>query len=96
MDREDSVKAPQEPVMIDTYEVDMINKPPHYRMRTYEFLDELIIMFGTRAVIDFCLCSAMKYRYRAGFKNDEIQDLEKADWYLETAERLQKGITWKR
>jgi len=30
----------------------------------------------------FCLGNAMKYIWRADLKNDAIEDLEKARWYL--------------
>ena len=32
--------------------------------------------------MSFCLGNAMKYIWRAGQKNDQIEDLEKAIWYL--------------
>lgn len=31
----------------------------------------------------FCLGNAMKYLWRAGLKDDVVQDLEKAKWYIE-------------
>lgn len=33
--------------------------------------------------LDFCLGNTVKYISRAGRKDDIIQDLEKAKWYLE-------------
>ena len=32
--------------------------------------------------MSFCLGNAMKYIWRAGQKNDQIEDLEKAIWYI--------------
>ena len=32
--------------------------------------------------MNFCLGNAVKYIWRAGLKDDTIQDLEKARWYL--------------
>jgi hypothetical protein len=31
----------------------------------------------------FCLGNAIKYIWRADLKNDAIEDLEKAKWYIE-------------
>jgi hypothetical protein len=33
--------------------------------------------------MNFCLGNAMKYIWRAGKKDDAVQDLEKAKWYIE-------------
>lgn len=47
--------------------------------------------YGTMAVYHFCLCNAMKYRWRAGYKDSKEQDLEKALWYQEKShDYLQK------
>lgn len=74
----------------ETNTVDMVNHPPHYTSGKYECIDEMIILFGPEAVKAFCKCNAYKYRYRAGKKGDEQEDLDKADWYLAKAEELTK------
>jgi len=33
--------------------------------------------------MNFCVGNAMKYLWRAGLKNDAIEDLEKAKWYID-------------
>ena len=33
--------------------------------------------------MDFCVGNAVKYLWRAGLKNDAIEDLEKAKWYID-------------
>jgi hypothetical protein len=33
--------------------------------------------------MNFCLGNAIKYIWRAGKKDDTVQDLEKAKWYIE-------------
>ena len=57
-----------------------INHPEHYggQHNVYETIN----------VIDawdlgFCLGNAIKYISRAGKKNDKVEDLKKAVWYLE-------------
>jgi hypothetical protein len=38
--------------------------------------------------MDFCIGNAIKYLWRAGKKDDNIQDLKKAIWYIERKIRL--------
>ena len=60
---------------------DNIN-PKHYRRDGgIESIDEMEMVFGTEAVMHFCLCNVWKYRYRAADKNGE-EDLRKSDWYM--------------
>ena len=65
-----------------------VNHPSHYnRNGAMECIDEMVLVFGTKAVINFCLCNAWKYRYRASEKNG-LEDLEKSDWYISKAQEL--------
>ena len=67
---------------------DSVNHPSHYnRVGAMECIDEMILVFGKKAVINFCLCNAWKYRYRASDKNG-LEDLEKSDWYIKKAQEL--------
>ncbi len=66
-----------------------VNHPDHYNTHPMECIDEMVVVFGFDAVIDFCKCNAWKYRYRAGNKDDIKQDLAKSDWYLNKAKELQ-------
>ena len=51
----------------------------------HPYYEQIKIMFGKEAVIDFCLCNAFKYIWRWKNKNGE-EDLEKARWYLHKAD----------
>lgn len=57
-----------------------INHPPHYggEDNQYEAI-KVIEAWG----LDFCLGNALKYISRAGKKDDTVQDLKKAQWYLQ-------------
>ena len=67
-----------------------VNHPSHYnRPEAMECIDEMVLVFGTEAVKNFCLCNVWKYRYRATDKNGEI-DLEKSDWYMKKYQELCK------
>ena len=67
-----------------------VNHPKHYnRDGAMECIDEMILLYGIDAVIDFCLCNAHKYRYRASCKNGE-DDLKKSDWYINKYKELKE------
>lgn len=66
-----------------------VDHPAHYKREgAMECIDEMLIVFGEEAVINFCLCNAYKYRYRAGLKDDKEEDLRKSDWYIKKAAEL--------
>lgn len=67
----------------------VVDQPDHYKHGTFEVIDELIMVFGLDATINFCLMNAWKYRARAPFKNNMEQDMEKADRYMQYAHDLQ-------
>lgn len=68
-----------------------VNHPPHYGGDTAYEAIKVIEAWK----LDFCLGNAVKYISRAGKKdgNAEVQDLEKAVWYLRRrVEQLNKKI----
>jgi len=67
-------------------EVDIINHPPHYTSNPsgIECIDVVEHM-------TYNLGAAVKYIWRCGLKDDPIQELEKARWYLaREIKRIQK------
>ena len=65
---------------------EMVNHPIHYNMGKYEAIDIIEAL-----EMNFNLGNAQKYLFRAGHKDDIIQDLEKAKWYIEREiQRLNK------
>ena len=63
-------------------EDDPVFHPNHYnREGAMECIDEMELIFGKQAVMNFCLCNVWKYRFRANAKNGE-EDLRKSDWYM--------------
>lgn len=61
--------------------MDNVNHPKHYEGSTsLECIQVMEIMFGPRAVADFCMCNAFKYLWRYKNKNGS-EDLDKAVWY---------------
>lgn len=64
--------------MADQTNVDRINHPDYYNRGKIEVID-----FIDDQGLNFSLGNAVKYICRAGYKNDEVEDLEKAVFYLE-------------
>ena len=59
-------------------EKDMVNSPSHYNKGGYEAIDIIEALD-----LNFNLGNAFKYIFRAGDKDDIIQDLKKSLWYLQ-------------
>lgn len=63
---------------------DIINNPSHYKGNGMEAID-VIEGFG----LGFRLGNAVKYILRAGRKDNRVQDLQKAIWYIQR--EIEKG-----
>ena len=59
---------------------EMVNHPKHYNVDGYEVID-IIDAFG----LNFPMGSALKYLLRAERKGKKIEDLKKAQWYMNRA-----------
>ena len=57
---------------------DLVNHPQHYRSQCGLEVINVIEAFS----LNFNLGNAVKYILRAGKKDNEMQDLRKAVWYL--------------
>lgn len=64
---------------------DMVNHPDHYNQGGIECIDAMVAAFGKAKVFDFCHLNAMKYLWRAGRKGSIVEDMRKAQWYLDKA-----------
>ena len=78
------------PPVLENKRVDkkeMINHPQHYNMGKYEAIDVI-----EDWQLNFNLGNTVKYISRAGHKDNIVQDLKKASWYLDREiKRLEKG-----
>lgn len=72
-------------------EKEMVDHPSHYNQFKRETIEEMRLLFGDEAVKGFCKCNAYKYQRRAKFKGNEEEDLNKAEWYLDYLEKMEKG-----
>ena len=70
---------------------EMVNHPIHYggKDNIYEAI-KVIEAWN----LDFCLGNIIKYISRSGNKNKEIEDLEKAEWYLNRKIQQLKNKKW--
>lgn len=80
-------------------EHDPVNHPSHYTGDDsgIECIDAIEVAFTPEEVSGFCKINAFKYLWRSGRKGDELEDLKKAQWYLDREiwtreERDQKDI----
>ena len=66
-----------------------VNHPNHYNQGNIECIDALDDIGLGR---DFCIGSALKYLWRYKDKENPVQDLEKAVWYINhVIEGIKKG-----
>ena len=63
--------------------VDMVNSPPHYNQTGIECIDA--ISAATDNNFKYYLQgNVMKYMWRFDYKGKPLEDLQKAQWYLNT------------
>jgi hypothetical protein len=67
--------SPKKEKMIMTY--DNVNHPPHYKTGGIETID-----FIEAKSLSYNLGNVVKYITRADYKGNKIEDLKKAQWYL--------------
>ena len=63
-------------------EKEMVNHPDHYGGKNNQY-EAIKVINAWNYDKDFYLGNAVKYLSRAGKKDDTIQDLRKAIWYIE-------------
>ena len=66
--------------------IEMVDHPKHYQSKNGVEVIDIIEEFG----LGFHLGNVIKYVLRAGHKSNELEDLEKAKWYLERVIDLKK------
>jgi len=62
--------------------VDEVNSPPHYNHGTIECIDYLKDNLSQEAFMGYLEGNTKKYLHRWRYKNKRVQDLMKAEWYL--------------
>ena len=59
---------------------DPVNKPAHYNLSGIDYIKQVL---GTEGFIAYCQGNMIKYQHRHRYKQNPVQDMEKAQWYLE-------------
>lgn len=65
---------------------DPVNHPKHYTGHPSG-----VECIAITEHMGFCLGNAIKYIWRADLKNDDIEDLKKAAWYIEREIKKREG-----
>lgn len=67
--------------------MDMVHNPSHYKLRglDIESADVIKATLSDIEYIGWCKGNALKYLFRAGKKDNEVQDLSKCDVYVNWA-----------
>lgn len=63
-------------------DADLVNHPPHYTSGGIETIDYMRAKSTPEEFRGHLRLTTLKYLSRAGLKDDTLQDLEKAAWYL--------------
>lgn len=67
-----------------------VDHPAHYQGVKYECIDVMVDVFGREKTEAFCELNAFKYLWRSNAKGANVQDKEKAIWYLTKYNELKK------
>ena len=79
-------------IKVNIFKKEQVNHPAHYQRDGKECIEVMEEEFGPKAVYWFCMLNSFKYCWRAGEKNGNSieQDLAKAKWYTNYADKLNK------
>ena len=64
-------------------DIDMVNHPPHYTDGSVECIDAIQASMSDEAFEGFLKGQVMKYIWRYDKKGKPLEDLKKAEWYLQ-------------
>ena len=65
-----------------TTNTDTVNKPPHYNTGKLECIDAIEASMSYSEFNGYLKGNALKYLWRYNYKGKPIEDLQKAQWYL--------------
>jgi hypothetical protein len=78
---EDSVRVSDVPYTVGLRK-DEVNNPDHYKMGGVETIEFIEAKATEEELIGYLKFNVIKYLSRAKYKGHDIQDLKKAQWYL--------------
>lgn len=62
---------------------DNVNHPPHYKQGEVECIDAIKAALGNDGFLSYCKGQVIKYLWRADHKGNRVEDLRKAQWYMD-------------
>lgn len=68
---------------------DNVNSPAHYTAYPLEVINIIHAILGNEGFRAYCFGNEIKYRMRAGFKGDAMEDIQKALAYKKFREACQ-------
>lgn len=72
---------------------DPVNKPAHYNLTGgIECIDYIKQVLGNEGFVSYCHGNMIKYQHRYRYKQNSVQDIEKAEWYLNKMLKTMKEI----
>jgi len=67
---------------VDWEEEDVVNNPEHYNTGNIECIDAIEESMSSVAFKGYLKGNCMKYLWRYDYKGKQVEDLQKAGWYL--------------
>jgi hypothetical protein len=64
-------------------EPDQVNHPPHYRQGGIEAIEAIEASMPAVEFEGYCKGQVLKYLWRYRYKGKPLEDLKKAEWYLQ-------------
>lgn len=61
---------------------DQVNSPDHYTHGGIETWEYILAKLGANGFLAYCSGNVIKYVSRAPYKGKELEDLKKAQWYI--------------
>jgi len=65
-----------------TEKYDPVKRPAHYNQGGIECIDYLRQVLGLEGFIHYCHGNLIKYQHRYRYKGNGVEDMDKAEWYL--------------
>jgi len=66
----------------DYADEDVVNNPNHYNNGSIECIEGIQASMSTEAFAGYLKGNCMKYVWRYDYKGKQVEDLQKAQWYL--------------
>lgn len=68
---------------MENVQVDMVNHPGHYKYGKVECIEAIEESMTPEAFYGYCKGNCLKYLWRYERKGKPLEDLQKAEWYLQ-------------